>query len=180
MDDVDTLARVRLTFPEAPHGVEATEVLRLLSALTYEYDVVALMKGAEPTDSSRSFGLDSLPDFRPRWSPRLREDDIRLRIGGVTYGSPLVLEVLGDPSVLADWLKVILGQAELSRGWSFSRRCRAASDRALRTTAQMHSMPKRAPPRRGSASVRNSGDSVSPKQKWMTPRGSSTSALTGQ
>lgn len=109
MDDVDSLARVRLTFPEAPQGVEATEVLRLLSALTYEYDVVALMKGAEPTDSSRSFAMDSLPEFRPRWSPRLREDDIRLRIGGVTYGSPLVFDVLGDPSVLADWLKVILG-----------------------------------------------------------------------
>lgn len=101
-------ARVRVTFPEAPAGVEVTDVLRLLSALTYEYDVAALMQGAKSTDAGRDYDLDDLPDFRPRWSPRLREDEVRLRIAGVSYGSPLVLEILGDPSVLSDWIKVIV------------------------------------------------------------------------
>lgn len=108
MEDVLGPARVRITFPDAPSGVEATEVLRLLSALTYEYDVVALLQGVKSTDSRFERGTDGLPDFRPRWSPRLQEGDVRLRIAGVTYGSPLSIEVLGDPSVLADWLKVVI------------------------------------------------------------------------
>lgn len=111
MEEVGEPARVRITFRDAPSGVEATEVLRLLSALTYEYDVVALLQGVKSADSRFERGTDDLPDFRPRWSPRLQEGDVRLRIAGVTYGSPLSIEVLGDPSVLADWLKVVIPAA---------------------------------------------------------------------
>lgn len=111
MEEAGEPARVRISFPAAPSGVEATEVLRLLSALTYEYDVVALLHGVKSSDSRYERGSDGLPEFRPRWSPRLQEGDVRLRIAGVTYGSPLSIEVLGDPSVLADWLKVVLPAA---------------------------------------------------------------------
>lgn len=111
MEDRSEPARVRITFPDAPGGVEATDVLRLLSALTYEYDMVALLQGVKSADARFERDSDGLPDFRPRWSPRLQENDVRLRISAVTYGSPLAIEVLGDPSVLADWLKVVLPTA---------------------------------------------------------------------
>lgn len=148
-------ARVRVTFPDAPSGVEATEVLRLLSALTYEYDMVALLQGVKSSDSRFERGSDGLPDFRPRWSPRLQEDDVRLRIAAVTYGSPLSIEVLGDPSVLADWLKVVLPAtggavlaAERLATMPSRVRARIASNRADELEAQVRAEAARSRLRR--------------------------------
>lgn len=139
--DDSQMVRVQLQF-SSEGLLEASSLTKVVTSLTYCYDLAAIEVGAPNYERVRPSGrqpeqdysssppevlvpdggshavrplsqsddesrepderltkaLDkNIPENRPRWRPRLSVREDRLRVARIEYGSPLVLDLAGDP-----------------------------------------------------------------------------------
>lgn len=107
-----------LTFPESPAVLRASELSRVIASVIYLHDVAAIATGEpwspplriqargdgsilpgsadRPTMvvTSVAKATSEMPDFRPRFSPRLDRSDSELQIARIGYGSPFWLDLV--------------------------------------------------------------------------------------
>ena len=103
VEEVDPreLEQIILKFPEAPARLSVLEVQTFLSALEFLYD----QQVYETMDPDRSEVEPAV--WRPRRTPRFASE-VGLRVARMSYGSPMIVELLGFGPPLLEMLVILM------------------------------------------------------------------------